>query len=187
MRQNNGLACAFFACLMSSTLVFAESASKESKGAQVRIADGGLQLTAPESWKSQKPRSRIVAHEFSIPAAAGDKSDGRLTIMGAGGSIEANIERWKGQFQPSEDAKVTEKRIAQQKVSLVDISGTYRESVGPPIARKFVERPEYRMLAAIVQTERRGNYFIKLYGPAQTIAASEKQFNEFVESLQATK
>ena len=43
-------------------------------------------------------------------------------------------------------------------------------------------RPDYRMLAAIVETEA-GNYFIKLYGPAKTLGAQADAFRAMVESL----
>lgn len=172
--------------LAAGMTAFAEEAAVASKGTKVSIAGDAFELTAPSVWKAKQPRSRIIAHEFSIPAAEGEQP-GRLTIMGAGGSIEANINRWKGQFKQSSKSKVSEKEIAGQKVSLVDISGTFNESIGPPIARKTVERPGYRMLAAIVQTKGKGNYFVKLYGPAKTIAAAEKPFHGFVESLQAAK
>ena len=175
-------------CFFSTAALFAQATVKDvNETTSVAIAGGAFQLDAPAAWKVKQPRSRIVAHEFAVNAADGDKNDGRLTIMGAGGTIEANISRWKGQFKKTTDSKVGEKKIADQKVSLVDISGTFNESIGPPIARKSVERPNYRMLAAIIQTEGKGNYFIKLYGPAKTIAGAEKQFHGFVESLQATK
>ncbi len=37
-----------------------------------------------------------------------------------------------------------------------------------------VERPNYRMLAAIIETGGAGNYFLKFYGPEKTVAANEK-------------
>ena len=42
------------------------------------------------------------------------------------------------------------------------------------------------MLGAICQTKA-GNYFLKLYGPKKTIAASEKDFRALVESLEVAK
>jgi hypothetical protein len=109
--------------------------------------------------------------------------------MGAGGGVEANVERWYGQFtQPDggstrERAKVTKKKLAGHDVHLVDISGTYRDQRGP--MAPAVERPNYRMLAAIVETDTLGTYYIKLYGPKQTIADNEKAFAAMIEGLAA--
>ena len=141
------------------------------------------QITAPGAWKQQQPKSGIVQYEFSTPAAEGDKADGRMTVMAAGGSIDANVERWYGQFtQPDgsstkERAKVEKRTIAGREVHLVDITGTYREQFG-----SNAELPNYRMLAAIIATDE-SNFFIKLYGPRKTITANEKPFKEMIESF----
>src|SRR5215471_12006671 len=62
------------------------------------IGEGRLALTAPASWTKKEPASRIVEVEFAIPPAKGDETPGRLTAMGAGGSIEDNVNRWVDQF-----------------------------------------------------------------------------------------
>ena len=162
------------------------------------IADGGFSLRAPEAWKRVQPKSGIVETEFSIPsegtaADGGPLQPGRMTVMGAGGTVDANIERWYGQFtQPDGSAtkdKATTKKLelAGCKVTLVDIPGTYKDSPGGPFAGgAAVDRPDYRMLAAIVETpERRGNYFLKFYGPAKTVAAHADGFRTMVEGMVA--
>ena len=99
--------------------------------ATINIAGGKLQLKAPGAWNRKQPQTAIVEHEFAIPAAKGDKADGRLTIMAASGGVQANIDRWYGQFtQPDggstrERAKVTHSKIAGQDVHIVALSGTY--------------------------------------------------------------
>jgi len=153
------------------------------------IAEGGYSLAAPEGWQRVQPRSRIVETEFSIPSA-GEAPAGRMTVMGAGGSIEANIDRWCGQFsQPdgsdTKDKATTKKfTIAGCTVTMVDVPGTYRDMPGGPFAGgKVIERPDYRMLAAIVETPQRGNYFLKFYGPAATVAASADGFRKMIEGI----
>ncbi|HZZ73838.1 MAG TPA: hypothetical protein VFE24_16415 [Pirellulales bacterium] len=152
----------------------------------ITIAEGKLVLTAPDKWVRKQPKTRIVDHEFAIPAVEGDQADGRLTVMGAGGAVEDNIARWVGQFeQPDKkDVKKEKKTIAGNEVYLVDISGTYKETAGGPFSGgKVVEKPDYRMLAAIITTEKDGNYFVKLYGPSKTIAANEAAFMKMVDGL----
>ena len=74
-----------------------------------------------------------------------------MTVMGAGGSLEANIDRWYQQFsQPDgsntkERAKIEKREIAGQEVTVVDLSGTYMDRAGP--MAPAIERPDYRMLA----------------------------------------
>src|SRR5215472_3769813 len=71
-----------------STLLMAESAA-------------GLKWTAPAGWKNEGSRPMRAA-TYSVPAAAGDQDPAECVVYffgaGQGGSIEANIERWKGQF-----------------------------------------------------------------------------------------
>ncbi len=173
-----------------------EKEDSPPKLVEVTLADGGLQLSLPETWKApKKPRSRIVEREFAIPSAEGDKTAGRLTMMRSGGSIKLNVERWYGQFSQPDGkstknvAKVTTKKINEQEVTMVDISGTFSESMGggPFAPGKTVKRDDYRMLAGIVQTKAVGQYFFKLYGPKKTIVEAEKHFAAMMNSVKAAE
>ncbi|MGI9454004.1 MAG: hypothetical protein ACR2NE_05515, partial [Pirellulales bacterium] len=57
--------------------------------AEFTVANGELSLAAPAGWKQVQPRSRIVETEFAIEPVKPDDQPGRMTSMGAGGSIEA--------------------------------------------------------------------------------------------------
>ena len=165
------------------------SAAKEAKAPlSFSVADGNLNFTTTGMWESVKPRSRMLEYEIKVPRAEDDKRDGRLTIMGAGGSIEANVARWEGQFSQADGtptkAKVTEETVEDMKVTMVDISGVYVETMGGPFSGgKKVENPDFRVLAAIVQTPESGNYFVKLIGPKATIGANEKAFGEAIKGI----
>lgn len=161
------------------------------------IADRGFSLQAPAGWQRVQPKSGIVETEFAVPSegAAADGTPaqpGRMTVMGAGGTVEANIDRWYGQFTQPDGSetktKATTKKLdlAGCTVTLVDIPGTYKDSPGGPFAGgRTVERPDYRMLAAIVETPDRGNHFLKFYGPAKTVAAHADGFRTMVEGMVA--
>lgn len=153
------------------------------------IAGGSLLLEAPAGWKRVQPKSGIVETEFAIPSA-GDLPAGRMTVMGAGGSVQANVERWYGQFAQPDGSATKEKastktlKLAGSTVTLVDVSGTYKDTPGGPFAGgKTIERPDYRMLAAIVETAEAGSYFLKFYGPAATVAKEADGFRKMVEGL----
>ena len=108
--------------------------------------------------------------------------------MAAMGSVEQNLARWQGQFQqpdgkPTKDrTKSKQIKVGQLEVQFVDISGTYLDRPGP--FAPAVSREKYRMLAAILPTKKYGQYFFKLYGPQTTIAQSEKDFQEMIESFE---
>ena len=169
----------------------AQAATEEVKFVDVTLADGKVTLSVPADWKEGRPRSRILEREFAIPKPEGADAGGRLTIMQSGGSVKANVDRWIGQFQLPEGkaakdgAKVVEKKIDGYDAVIVDISGTYKESIGPPFARKFAERPNYRMLGAIVKTPTPRPYFIKLTGPQKTLDGAAKPFMKMIESIKS--
>lgn len=175
---------------MAAVSLFSSAAlSSAQEGSKFSLADGKLEFRAPGAWKKTTPKSRIVEVEYEVPAAKGDEVPGRLTVMGAGGSIEANIDRWIGQFdQPGggdtkEKTKIEKFKVSGQDVQCVDIAGTYKDNPAPFAGGKPVLRENYRMLAAIVQTKEAGNYFLKFYGPKGTVAENEKAFRELVDSL----
>ena len=156
----------------------------------IKLADGVLQLTAPKDWVRKEPKSKIIEHEFAAPFVEGDAQDGRITIMGAGGEVQANIDRWAGQFtQPngvdSKDVtKVTKKKVNGVEVHIVDIGGTYQDMPGGPFAGgKPTPREGYRMLGAIMVAPKIGNYFVKFYGPEKTVTKYEGDFNKMIDSL----
>ena len=170
---------------------FAEEKKEEKKEpTPFTVGEGAVAFKAPAAWTKKKPKSNIIEAEFEAPAAKGDEIAGRLTVMGAGGDIKANIDRWYGQFlQPDgsdtkDKAKVEKKTVGGNPVHIVDISGTYKDMPGGPNAGgKAINRENYRMLAAIIETKAAGNYFIKFYGPKATIAENEKAFQELLLSL----
>ncbi len=180
----------FLALFLSVTMVApTPGQAVAERAAAFTIADGGFSMAAPADWKRVPPKSRIVENEFQIPGA-GDAADGRMTVMGAGGSVEANIDRWCGQFaQPdgsdTKDKTTTKKiSIAGCSVTMIDIPGTYKDMPGGPFAGgQAIERPNYRMLAAIIETPEAGNYFLKFYGPSATVAQHADGFRKMIEGL----
>jgi hypothetical protein len=173
--------------LFAAVTAAGATALAQDNPSKMSLADGKLELAAPASWVRQQPRTRIVEHEYSIPASKGDAADGRLTVMAAAGGVGPNIERWVGQFtQPDgastkERAKIKQTKAAGLDVHLVDLAGTYRDQRGP--MSPVVERPKYRMLAAIIETPA-GDYFIKFYGPERTVAENEAAFVKMIEGLE---
>ena len=161
--------------------------SKKPEPQLIKLAEGNLVLPVPGDWKRVKPKSRIVQHEFAISPAKEDQAPGRMTIMAAGGGIEANINRWVGQFKSADGGRLADeaKRVEKKKVGdltvhTVDLTGTYLESMRGPFGPK-TDRPNYRMLAAIVPVDGNGTWFIKAYGPQETMKAAEAGFAKMVE------
>lgn len=174
--------------LISAVCVAAGPAGVRADDAvEFTVAEGKMAFKAPASWTKKMPRTRIVEIEYEIPAAKDDAAPGRLTVMGAGGTVEANIDRWVGQFTQTDGAetkaKIEKQKLAGCDIHIVDLAGTYLDKPAPFANAKAVPREGYRQLAAIVESKKVGNYFLKFYGPAATVAENEKAFRDLIGSL----
>ena len=190
--KNDRFVSGSFAIAFVSFVMMVESVSvfAADQGRAFSIAGGTMSLEAPEGWKRVEPKSGIVETEFSILPAEGDAQPGRMTVMGAGGGVAQNLDRWYGQFTQPDGSSTKEKavtktlKLAGCTVTIVDIAGTYKDSPGGPFAGgKSIDRPDYRMLAAIVETPENGSYFLKFYGPGKTVVGQSEGFRKMVEAM----
>ena len=155
------------------------------------LTQGALKFDVPAGWTTRPAASSMRVAEFTLPRAPKDAEDAELVVYffgGQGGSVQANLDRWIGQMtQPDgRPSSAVAKTSAEQtrsglKVSLVDVGGTYVAEVKPGATERF-NKPGYRLRAAVVETPR-GPYFIKLTGPAATVARWEDSFRAFIASL----
>jgi len=130
---------------------------------------------------------------YTIPPAGGDTESGQCLVnyfgQGQGGSIEANMDRWIGQFvQPngksSKDTAKQEKRTVHGlKVSTVDVSGAFTGMGGPQMS-PGAPKAGYRLLGAIVEGPQ-GSVFFKFTGPAKTVAQNQAAFDKMLSTLSA--
>ena len=100
------------------------------------------------------------------------------------GGVEANVDRWIGQMQqPDGSASKDKARRETQtinglKVTLVDLTGTYIAEVRPGATERF-NKPGFRLRAAVIETPG-GPYFVKMIGPAKTMADADADFKKFM-------
>jgi gluconolactonase len=139
----------------------------------VKLKDLTLQL--PKSWAESDVKNSMRLATYEIPAAAGDKEKGELTVStfpGGGGGVDANLARWIDQFDGKGRMTVVKKgQAGENQYYIAEISGTYKKPVGPPILRKSEPAAGFRMLAVIVVLKNEEVYFLKLTGPDATVKA----------------
>ena len=68
------------------------------------------------------------------------------------------------------------------KVTTVDVTGTYTAEMAPG-SQTFHNDANYRLRAAVIETPR-GNYFVKLAGPAKTIARWDQSYTDYLKSFE---
>lgn len=139
----------------------------------VEVKARALILHVPSTWEKQQPKSSLRLTQFRLPAAKGDKEPGELAVFSfGGGDVRANVRRWTTQFQPkNRQLKITTGEAKQGKYLFVELSGTYKKPVGPPIQGNTVDAPGYRVLAVILAIPQKGNYYLKAVGPDATITS----------------
>ena len=152
----------------------------------------GLRWTAPPGWTSQGPRPMRAA-TYAIGPASGDTAGAECAVYffgaGQGGSVDANVARWKDQFRgpggAAAAANVAKRTVRGLAITTVDVSGDY-SGMGGPTATAQRTVTGYRLLGAIIEGPG-GNVFIKLTGPVKTIAANQQKFEQLLASFQPDK
>jgi hypothetical protein len=168
------------------------AADKAGKGTVVEL--DGLRSTAPAEWKEEEPSNRMRFGQFQLPKKGDDKYDAELVIFkGLGGTARANIARWKGLFTPPEGkniddvAKVEEIKIGGHEATFLDVSGAYLMKTRPFDPNdKGERRPDYRMLAIHFEGPK-DVYHIRLVGPAKTVEAYKKGFEEWIKGFKKSE
>lgn len=145
-------------------------------------------LKAPADWIAERPSSSMRQAQYRLPGEGGDAEVAVFT--GIGGSPQANVDRWVGQFSDASgkaQPQVATRRIGSYRVTVVDVSGTYHPaSMGPMMGGGPAAEPKpgYRMLAAIIEGEGEGRpVFVKLTGPAETVEKWAASFEAYLDSL----
>ncbi len=159
-----------------------------TEGETVNVFGEGT-LDVPAAFVRTKPKISLIQDEFRAKAGEGDDAKtARITMMAASGGVEANIRRWKGQFTGGneEDQKTTSLKLGDWTVHLVDVSGTYAESMrgGPFAPGKTVKRENYAMAGAIIAHPEGRTFFVKMIGPAEVVKANHKAFVTMIKSIE---
>jgi len=184
------LAFVALACSPSASESTAADGDKD-KGKGIEVSLDGLKSTTPGDWKEEAPANRMRFMQFRLPKKGDDKEDAELIIFkGLGGGSKANIERWKKQFVPPKGksiddvAEVKEMKLGDRPASFLDVQGTYLFNPQPFNPRsKAEEKPHYRMLALYFVGPKDEPYQIKLTGPAKTVEAYKKGFDEWLKNF----
>lgn len=179
--------CGALACCACSNETNARDGDKKdgAKGPEVQIDT--FKSRIPADWKEEKPSNNLRIKQFRLPKTGDDKDDADLGIShipGGGGSLDDNVKRWKGMFNPPEGKKIDDVfkldkiKVGDTAVIYVDVSGTYKGNA----FEKIEPKPNYRMLMVVFDSKN-GPYYFRLVGPAKTVEAHKKGFDEWLNGL----
>lgn len=160
-----------FYVLMSTAFLSAGDSQK-----QFKVAERTFEV--PSTWTAVTPSSKMRKAQFK---------NGKVEIVvfffgaGSGGSAEANVNRWIGQFkEPKEElsAKVEKKKIKTATITTISAKGTYMS--GSPFGQK-TPMPNYAMRGSIIECKG-GPIFIKMTGPSVDVTKATPGFDKTIKS-----
>lgn len=173
------------------------SKNDDSSGEKMESAHGSpaesaeIVYKAAEGWIQETPRGSMRLDQYRLPGQDGAK-DAELAVFvfpGGGGNVQANIDRWIGQFkQPDGSSSTDFTEIGNTNshdlpVTLVYVTGTYLSgAMGGAMSGSSKEMPGFAMLAAIVETEK-DPWFFKAVGPQPTIDYWRPAFESFTQTF----
>ena len=168
----------------------APAAAPAAPAAPAAAATVGMQWTAQPGWIAEPTTSAMRKAQFRLPRAEGDAEDASLIVFyfgGSGGSREANLERWAGQFEQPDggdsmiEMQQSTREVAGMQVVDTDLSGTYVAETSPGSGER-VNKEGWRMLASIVEHSD-GPWYVKLVGPEKSVAKWQASYRDFVSSM----
>jgi hypothetical protein len=145
-----------------------------------------LTFATPAPWKSAENASAMRKATLTIEAAGAEKPMEAVFYYfggGQGGDVDANIQRWVGQFQSAPEMKREDVEVGGVKVTLVKATGTYMD--GAMFGEKTAKE-NWALLGAIVPGKE-APVFIKLTGPKDAAMSIYDAFKAMATSPFAKK
>lgn len=153
-----------------------------------------LTWTAPAAWTVQDPpKSGPKKAAYKVTKAGDDKEEADIEVLfygtGAAGDPEKRFKEWFEQFDGNVGAGAKRESfdVGALKVETVEVAGTYKIALGPPVGPK--KRPpmqmvkeNFRLVGAAVKTPDRGTWFFKMSGPSDTVESARDAFRTMLQS-----
>ena len=163
------------------------SAPPPASGDVHAVQLGELAAAVDPNWIQETPSSSMRLAQFRLPAEAEGAEDAELAVFsGIGGTVEDNLNRWFGQLEQPDGsdskskARVQKFTVGGMNTTIADLTGTFTGG-GMPMSRP-VEKPQFRLLAAIVESPA-DVYYFKLVGPRITVEHWAESFGRFIGTL----
>ena len=182
-----------FVILLIILFVLQSCQSKEEEQSQMTPMGrtnqiGDLTYNVPDNWKEEKPSSSMRKAQFRLPGVdnSADAEMGVFVFPGSGGGVQANINRWMGQFQQPDGSSSMEKADIKNfesnglPITIIYVTGTYLQ--GSMMGGETSEHKNYAMVAAIVETST-DPWFFKTIGPEKTINHWRSEFEAFTRTI----
>lgn len=146
--------------------------------------DPGIEWQTPRRWVNELAQGmRLASYVVPVTGEGGEPAHCAVYYFGEGqgGTVDANVERWIGEFQSPGKPARRRREIHGLRVSQVEVTGGYMAHAGAQGEAPGV-KAGWTLLGAIVEGPS-GAVFFKLTGPGPTVAAAAKEFDGLLASL----
>lgn len=148
----------------------------------------GYETSVPSGWSARTPTSSMRLAEYTTPSR-GD-SDGAEVIVyffgvGQGGSVDANLARWKNQFSNPDGAPVMARVVRDStgafRLTIASYHGTYARGIGAGSTPEKA-RPNHGLIAVVAETPK-GTLFFQMFGPIASVEAQRDTYLAFIKGM----
>ena len=153
----------------------------------VVVKFGKLSATAPATWKSEKPATRLRSHQFKVPSGEEGVADAEVTVSpDFDPKPEKNFPKWKDSITPPDGktiddvAKVTKYEVSGSTVHVLDATGTWKYKPFP-MAKKEELRPDYRVVWLIIAKDDDATH-VRFSGPEAVVKKHHAAFEKWIRS-----
>lgn len=152
---------------------------------RVRFLD--LTSVLPASWSAEQPTSSMRVVQFGVAEDSGRAEFIVYYFSGGGGDVQANVERWRGQFRAADGApvEVLRKRPATAdpdlEITYVELRGDYARGAGTGPVGAY--QPDRILIALIGMSPRHGRFIVQFHGPAATVEVHRAAIERFIGAL----
>ena len=143
----------------------------------------GIAWKVPGDWTDQGGSSmRLATYVFPGPNNTQAQCAVYYFGPGQGGTVGANIDRWRGEFKDAKSAQRKSMTVNGISITRIGMNGTYLAHVGMLGAGSSTEMPHWSLLGAIAEGPS-GSVFFKLTGPEATVKAAATDFDAMLGSI----
>jgi hypothetical protein len=146
---------------------------------------GAFEFERPAGWEWIPPTGGMRKAQLAVRGGGDEVAD--VTFFhfgpGQGGGVEANVQRWFGQFRDATTGEARES-VDGTEVVLVEAEGTFFSGMpgGPTTPMEG-----YGLRGAILVDEGGGDVFVKMTGPRDLVAGAREVFDAMVLAAAASR
>jgi hypothetical protein len=135
----------------------------------------------PPAWQSAPNPNAMRLATYRAPASSKGHEPADVSVTRAGGTADANIERWLSQFDDAGAETRAIKTVRGLKITIVEVSGTF---TGGSMTPGMTESPRrgWALLGAIVETPG-SPYFFKITGDQATVHGARASLVALLDSI----